>query len=254
MSSSETVIELENLSKAFHKGVLVLDALSLKVTQGESVALVGANGAGKSTLIKILLGFVKATGGRARLFGEEPGDPKILQRIGYLPEVPGFWGELSAEELLRELGSLRDFSASQIKKRRTRLLDILGLKLRGSRRMAGYSKGMLQRTGVAAAMLHDPDFLILDEPMSGLDPRAQEKLRALLLKLKASGKTLLISSHSLEDIRTLCDRVVVLEKSKLVLDGPTAIVLDQLVEKYRSSDPWDEDPLGEIPQDWSLDG
>ncbi len=254
MSQDKPVIELKDLTKEFLKGARVLDSVSFSVKRGESVALVGANGAGKSTLIKILLGLVKPTSGKVRLFGFEPGDSSALERVGYLPEIPGFWGELSATELLAELGRLRRVDPSQVKKRREKLLGILGLRLRGVRRMEGYSKGMLQRTGVAAALLHDPDFLILDEPMSGLDPRAQEKLRAILLKLRAAGKTLLISSHSLEDIRSLCDRVIVLEKSQRVLDGPTAQVLQELVEKYRSSEPWDEDPLGEIPEAWSLDG
>jgi len=248
------LIELKQLSKEFHKGTRVLDSLDLRLKSGESVALVGANGAGKSTLIKIILGLVRPTSGELRVFGEEPGDPALLQKIGYLPEVPGFWGELSAQELLGDMGALRGLPESQMIRRRERLLGILGLTLRGSRRMGGYSKGMLQRTGIAAALLHDPQLLILDEPMSGLDPRAQEKLRALLLKLKQSGKTLLISSHSLEDIRSLCDRVVVLEKAKIVLDGATEEILSALVERYRSSEPWDEDPLGELPQEWSLDG
>lgn len=254
MSQDKPVIELKDLTKEFHRGTRVLDGVSFSVKRGESVALVGANGAGKSTLIKILLGFVRPSSGEVRLFGAEPGDSRALERTGYLPEIPGFWGELSAAELLGELARLRGLEPRRLEKRRERLLGILGLRLRGIRRMEGYSKGMLQRTGVAAALLHDPDFLILDEPMSGLDPRAQEKLRAILLKLRAAGKTLLISSHSLEDIRSLCDRVIVLEKSKRVLDGPTTEVLHELVEKYRSSEPWDEDPLGEIPEAWSLDG
>jgi len=254
MFNQAPIIELRDLCKEFQKGIRVLDSLNLSISAGESVALVGANGAGKSTLIKILLGLIKPSSGDVRFWGAAPGLPHVLKRIGYLPEVTGFWGELSAEELLSELGALRDIPKIQTRKRRDRLLSLLGLRLRGSRRMGGYSKGMLQRTGVASALLHDPDFLILDEPMSGLDPRAQEKLRSILLKLKSSGKTFLISSHSLEDIRTLCDRVVVIEKSKIVLDGPTSEVLRSLVEKYRSSEPWDEDPLGEVPENWSLDG
>jgi ABC-2 type transport system ATP-binding protein len=254
MSQDAPVIELKDLTKEFVKGTRVLDSVSFSVKRGESVALVGANGAGKSTLIKILLGLVRPSSGNVSLFGQEPGDVLMLQRVGYLPEIPGFWGELSATELLAELARLRSLESLKLVKRRERLLGMLGLRMRGVRRMEGYSKGMLQRTGVAAALLHDPDFIILDEPMSGLDPRAQEKLRAILLKLRAVGKTLLISSHSLEDIRSLCDRVIVLEKSKKVLDGPTAEVLHELVEKYRSSEPWDEDPLGEIPEAWSLDG
>ncbi len=247
------VIEVQDLIKEFQAGTRVLDQVSFKIYPGESVALVGANGAGKSTLIKILLGLVRPTSGTVSLFGAVAGEPEALSKLGYLPEIPGFWGELSAEELMEQLGSLRGFSSEQAHKRRESLLGLLGLRLRGTRRMNGYSKGMLQRTGVAAALLHDPELLILDEPMSGLDPRAQEKLRTILQKLREAGKSLLISSHSLEDIRSLCDRVLVLEKSKLVLDGPAPQVLESLIHKYRSSEPWDEDPLGEVPEQWSFD-
>jgi ABC-2 type transport system ATP-binding protein len=253
-SSRPTVVEAISLTKEFQKGTRVLEALEFSIREGEVVALVGANGAGKSTFIKILLGLVHASEGSVKVFGRDPKEAGALARVGYLPEIPGFWSEFSAQELLREIGSLRNIEDIPLRKRSERLLSLLGLRVRGSRRMGGYSKGMLQRTGVAATLLHDPDFVILDEPMSGLDPRAQEKLRAILLRLKESGKTMLISSHSLEDIRTLCDRVLVLEKSKLVMNGPTREVLTALVEKYRSSEPWDEDPLGELPENWSLDG
>jgi ABC-2 type transport system ATP-binding protein len=253
-SDSQVFVEARHLYKCFPANKAdTLQDVSFSIKQGESVALVGANGAGKSTLIKIILGLVRPTKGELKIFGDEAGAPSSHARIGYLPEIPGFWGELSAFELLEDLASLRGIESSTGKKRRDKLLALLGLSKRGVRPMGGYSKGMLQRTGIASALLHDPDFLILDEPMSGLDPRAQEKLRVVIQKLRENGKTLLISSHALEDIRSFCDRVIVLERSRLVLDGPTHEVLNALVEKYRSSEPWDEDPLGELPQEgWSL--
>jgi ABC-2 type transport system ATP-binding protein len=242
---SDLVLSIKALSKKF--SAPALSDISFDLHRGESLALVGANGAGKSTLIKIILGLVKPTQGEGTLFGYAFDDANARQKVGYLPEMPGYWGELSAVELLKFMGSLRKIPSTRVVKRSTQLLSALGLSLRGSRLMGGYSKGMLQRTGVAQALLHDPDLIILDEPMSGLDPRAQEKLRSILQTLRTQGKTLIISSHSLDDIRTLCTRVIVLEKSHIVADGPTSEVLQQLVEKYRSSEPWDEDPLGEWP-------
>jgi ABC-2 type transport system ATP-binding protein len=245
MSSTNVVLKVDRLSKKFQ--AQVLSDISFEVRQGEVVALVGANGAGKSTLIKIILGLVRASSGEGELYGFGFDDARSRQKLGYLPEMPGYWSELSAQELLKFMGGVRGMAPKKTSERMAQLLGALGLKLRGSRLMGGYSKGMLQRTGIAQMLLSDPEFLILDEPMSGLDPRAQEKLREILRKLKDRGKTLLISSHHLDDIRSLCTRVLVLERSKLVEDGPTEQILSKLVEKYRSSEPWDEDPLGEIP-------
>lgn len=237
------ILELRALSKTY--AVPVLKEVSLSLKAGDSLALVGANGAGKSTLIKILLGLVKPTQGSVQLFGHDVDSSASRQKVGYLPEKSAFWPELSAVEILAFFAKLRGLEGDAKEKRITMLLSALGLATRGNRAMGTYSKGMLQRVGIALALLHDPDLIILDEPMSGLDPRAQEKLRSILLNLKRRGKTLLISSHSLDDIRLLCERVVVLERGQVVSDGPTTSVLQELTERYRSSEPWDEDPLGE---------
>jgi ABC-2 type transport system ATP-binding protein len=239
----EDVLVLEGITKRY--AAPALQDISLRLAPGESLALVGANGAGKSTLIKILLGLARPTSGTGTLFGFPFGDPRGLARTGYLPEMPSFWSELSAQDFLHSMARLRGLNPAASGSRIQELLGALGLKLRGARPMGGYSKGMLQRTGIAQALLHDPDFIVLDEPMSGLDPRAQEKLRLILQALRRRGKTLIISSHALEDIRSLCTRVVVLEKSRLVLDGPTESVLDELLRRYRSSEPWDDDPMTE---------
>ncbi len=236
-------VSLNDISKSYVKPVLA--NVDLHLSQGESVALVGANGAGKSTLIKIILGLVQPTGGTGSLMGFPLGDAQSLRRVGYLPEIPAYWPEFSARELLEQFAKLRGLNWSSVKDRAEDLLSEVGLSHRASAPMAGYSKGMLQRAGVAQLLLHDPELIVLDEPMSGLDPRAQEKLRQILLKLREKGKTMIVSSHSLEDIRSLCSRVVVIEKTKVTENGPTAEVLDKLVEKYRSSEPWDEDPSGE---------
>ncbi len=249
MASDEApVLEISNLNKKFTAPVLA--DLNINVVSGESVALVGANGAGKSTMIKIILGLIFPTSGSIKVFGEAPGSTQSLKKIGYLPEIPGFWGEVSARYLLNTVGKIRGLNSRVLDTRVKSLLSAVGLQLRGDRWIGGYSKGMLQRTGLAQALLHDPELLILDEPMSGLDPRAQEKLRGIILDLKKKGKTFLISSHSLEDIRSLCTRVIVLEKTRVVADGKTEDVLEELVKKYRSQEPWDEDPIGELPVDW----
>lgn len=247
MNGSENkapLLVLKDIYKKYHHNVLT--NISFELNPGESLALVGANGAGKSTLIKIILGLVKASSGHGTLMGRDFDDPVARESVGYLPETASFWPELSARDLLNFFGSLRNIPREQQQKRSTALLKSLGLFKRSSRKMSTYSKGMLQRSGIAQALLHKPRLLILDEPMSGLDPRAQEKLRQILLKLKQEGVSLLISSHALEDIRLLCDRVVVLEKSHLVLNGPTQEVLKTLAERYQSSEPWDEDPIEDV--------
>jgi len=239
------VLKIQSISKKF--SAYALQDVNFELAKGESLALVGANGAGKSTLIKIILGLMQPTTGSGELMGFPFDDSRARQKVGYLPEMPGYWGEVSAVELLSFMGTIRDLPSDKSRSRISQLLQALGLQVRGTRMMGGYSKGMLQRTGIAQCLLNDPDLLILDEPMSGLDPRAQEKLRQILLTLRSQGKTLIISSHHLDDIRTLCSRVIVLEKSRVVEDGPTEKVLKTLIEKYRSSEPWDEDPLGEWP-------
>lgn len=243
MEQSEHILRLKSVTKTYTHPVL--HDVSINLDAGESVALVGANGAGKSTLIKIILGLVRPTAGEGQLFGQALGEAAGRLHLGYLPEKTAFWAELNAEEILNHYADLRGLGGIEKRERVAKLLQTMGLSVRGQRSLATYSKGMLQRVGIALALLHDPDFLILDEPMSGLDPRAQEKLRHILLSLRRRGKSLLISSHALDDVRLLCDRVIVLEMGHVVADGPTEQVLGELSERYRSSEPWDEDPLGE---------
>lgn len=237
------VLRVEGLSKKY--AATVLENVNVSVRAGESVALVGANGAGKSTLMKILLGLAAPDSGTVEMFGAAPGSRIALAKVGYLPELPSFWPELDAFEFLEALAVLRDMPIETRRPRIEALLSALGLANRGRRPMGGYSKGMLQRAGVAQCLLHDPELLVLDEPMSGLDPRAQEKLRLIFRAQLDKGKTFLVSSHSIEDIRQLCTRVIAIEKGRIVRDGPAQEVLGELVERYRSSEPWDEDPMSE---------
>jgi len=242
---AETILAVTGVTKRYGD-LKVLDDVSFSLAAGASLALVGANGAGKSTLIKIILGLCHPSAGGGQLFGHPFHRPEGRARVGYLPEFPSFWPELNARELLGFFGRFRSIDEPERTRRAEKMLSVLGLSGRAGRRLGGYSKGMLQRSGLAQALLHDPKLLILDEPMSGLDPRAQSKLRDIFSALRAQGKSFLISSHSLEDIRLLCDEVVVLEKSKLTLSGPTNEVLGRLLQKYQNSEPWDDDPMGDL--------
>ena len=241
MGKGEAALSVEGIFKKY--SAPVLEDINFEVKAGESVALVGANGAGKSTLIKIILSLVIPNSGQVKIFGEVPVKSLAEGKVGYLPELPGYWPELSARELLKFSASLYKLDRENSSDRADKVFRVLGLGLRSHRRMSGYSKGMLQRTGFAQTLLHDPDLLIFDEPMSGLDPRAQEKLSLLIKKLRENGKSFLISSHSLDNVRAHCDRVVVLEQKKLVDQGAVEDVLKRLQERYQNEEPWDEDPF-----------
>lgn len=216
----------------------VLSNISLIVERGESVGLVGPNGAGKSTLIKILLGLVKSDSGTGVILDTPLEQMSGHPSISYLPELPGFWSEISAYEYLFFSRRLQPTEPSQSI---AELLARVGLKERGKRSMGTYSKGMIQRTGIAWALQREPDLYILDEPMSGLDPRAQAMLRDLLLEEREKGRTLFISSHSFEDIKALCSRVIVLDKQKINFDGSPDEAFAKLRRDFADRRGWDED-------------
>lgn len=236
MLSDANALWVEDLSKRY--AAEVFSHLSLAIKKGESVGLVGPNGAGKSTLIKILLGLVKADSGTGALLGQKIEASSGHLKVSYLPELPGFWSDVSAYEYL-------SFSARLLKHVPSRsvaeLLAMVGLKERGKRPMGTYSKGMVQRTGIAWALQRDPDLYILDEPMSGLDPRAQAMLRDILLGERKLGRTLLISSHSFEDLSALCSRILVLTGGRLQFDGPPEAAFAKLRQDFQDQKGWDED-------------
>ena len=217
----EPVIAVDRLTKNYPVGFWrprpyrALDALSLTVAPGEVFGCLGPNGAGKSTTLKILMGLVAPTSGTAHLFGLPVADVASRRRVGFLPENPVFYDYLTGEELLAYFGQLCGLRSAAARERATALLDRVGLG--AERRMAvrRYSKGMVQRLGVAQALVQDPDLVILDEPMSGLDPIGRRDVRALILSLRDEGKTVLFSSHILSDAETLCSRVAILAAGRL---------------------------------------
>ncbi len=215
------VIEIENLTKDYPFGFLhlkkktSLEGLTMTVEDGEVFGFLGPNGAGKSTTIKLLVGLIFPTAGSARILGRPSSDIEMHRDIGYLPEQPYFYDYLTAAELLDYFARFHDLTAADRRERIARLLKKVGLETAGKIQLRKYSKGMLQRVGLAQAILHDPKVVILDEPMSGLDPVGRREVRDIILELKRMGKTILFSTHILPDAEMLCDRVGVIVGGKL---------------------------------------
>jgi ABC-2 type transport system ATP-binding protein len=199
-----------------------LDRLTLSVGAGEVFGFLGPNGAGKTTTLKLLMQLVFPTSGRAELFGRPLGDFSVKHRIGYLPENPYFYDYLTAEELLQYFAALFGYPRAECRARATRLLDEVGIAGERRLQLRKFSKGMLQRVGIAQALVNDPDLVIFDEPMSGLDPLGRRDVRALILRLRDRGCTVFFSSHVLSDAETLCSRVAILAKGRLVATGRLA--------------------------------
>src|SRR5438874_9684121 len=196
-----------------------LDRLTLEVREGEVFGFLGPNGAGKTTTLKLLMQLVFPTGGRAEIFGRPLGDLSVKRRIGYLPENPYFYDYLTAEELLTYFASLFGFTTAVARARASRLLDEVGIGAERCLQLRKFSKGMLQRVGIAQALINDPELVIFDEPMSGLDPLGRRDVRALILRLRDRGCTVFFSSHVLSDAEALCSRVAILAKGRLVTTG-----------------------------------
>jgi len=197
----------------------VLDRLSLQVEAGEVFGFLGPNGAGKTTTLKLLLQLVFPTSGEARIFGRPAGDLAAKRRFGYLPEQPYFYDHLTAEELLTYYGGLFGIPSAERRRRVNALLDEVGIGRERRDPLRKFSKGMLQRVGIAQALINEPDLVILDEPMSGLDPLGRRDVRALILRLRDRGCTVFFSSHVLSDAEALCSRVAILAKGRMVASG-----------------------------------
>ncbi len=218
-------IVIEGLTKTFRANwpgqppAQVLNELSLSVKQGEIFGFLGPNGAGKTTTIKVLLGLITPSGGKAEVLGRPAGDVQARRRIGFLPEGPYFYDYLTAEEFLHFYGHLSGLLRVELGNRVTQLLELLGLTDARHRQLRKFSKGMLQRVGLAQALIHDPDLVILDEPMSGLDPIGRKQVRDVILGLRDKGKTVFFSSHILPDVEMICDRVGIVMKGKILATG-----------------------------------
>lgn len=218
-----TPIKTENLSKTYKKGlrkkVESLKNLNLEVKEGEIFGFIGANGAGKSTTIKILMGLLKPTSGKAWLWEKPVSDPEAREKVGYLAEHPQFYGYLTPLELLTFLGKLNGRNQNTAKNKAEELLSLVQLKEAAKRPIKTFSKGMVQRTGIAAVLMNDPDLVVLDEPMSGLDPLGRHLVSTIIRKLQKDGKTVFFSTHIIPDIETLCDKVGILVKGELKYVG-----------------------------------
>lgn len=227
------VIQTSELTKIYRTGFWLnqkiesLKNCSLTVYQGETFGLLGPNGAGKTTLLKTLLGIVRPTSGKAWLLGSAIGDTKVKQRIGYLPENAYFYDYLTGWEFLQFVAGLFEIPTDLQQQRIPLLLDLVGLSKVAAKKkqLRQYSKGMLQRIGLAQALINDPEVVFLDEPMSGLDPMGRYQIREIILSLKSQGKTIFFNSHILSDVEQICDRIAILAEGELICTGS----LDQLL-------------------------
>ncbi len=225
MTERGRVLAIEGLAKSFPTGfwrkpVRVLEDLSFEVRENEIVGFLGPNGAGKTTTIKILNRLAFPDAGKAMLFGEDvSGGTGFRSRVGFMPEQPYFYEYLTAAEFLRLCGHLCGVSPRETALRSAELLCRVGLDGAQGKAIRKFSKGMMQRLGLAQALLHDPELVILDEPMSGLDPMGRMEVRGIIRDLKAAGKTVFFSSHIISDVEALCDRVIMLNKGRKVAEG-----------------------------------
>jgi ABC-2 type transport system ATP-binding protein len=218
-------IRTEALTKHYTVGFwrprpyLALDSLTLHVNAGDVFGFLGPNGAGKTTTLKLLMQLIYPTSGRAEILGKPVGDIDVKRRIGYLPENPYFYDYLTAEELLEYFASLFGCAPAERRARAQRLLDDVGIGAERRLQLRKFSKGMLQRVGIAQALINDPEVVFLDEPMSGLDPLGRREIREMILRLRDRGCTVFFSSHVLSDAEALCSRVAILAKGRLVTAG-----------------------------------
>lgn len=229
------IVNIENLrvefrSKELAQGVNhAVRGLSVGIFPGEVFGFLGPNGAGKTTTMNVLLGFVPPTSGEAYLFGVNVREPVARQRIGYLPELTYYYKFLTAEEILRFYARVFGIPRAEADRRIDAVLKLVELGDARKRRLKTYSKGMQQRVGLAQALINNPDLLILDEPTSGLDPLGRMKVREIIQRLKNEGKTVLFSSHELGEVETVCDRVAILNRGRLMEEG----AVDELVRRHQ---------------------
>ena len=221
---SAPAIAIHNLTKVYpipfrRERVVAVRDLSLKVEPGQVYGLLGPNGSGKSTTMKIVLGLVPPTTGTTEIFGRDSTRVESREEVGFLPENPYFYKYLTGEETLRFYGKLCGFKGNVLKDRARDLLKLVGLENAADRRLGGYSKGMLQRIGLAQALIQEPRLLVLDEPTAGVDPAGSREIRDLILDFKSRGITVLLCSHLLGQVQEICDRIGILHRGQLVREG-----------------------------------
>ncbi|TMD30304.1 MAG: ABC transporter ATP-binding protein [Chloroflexi bacterium] len=211
-TTNTTIVETHSLTKRYGSGVLAVDSVDMSVRRGEVYGFLGPNGAGKTTTLRMLVGLIRPTSGTATVAGHAPGDPAGLAKIGSLIESPGFYPYLSGRENLRVVANLAGVNHKRVEE----ILDMVELGSRAGRKFSTYSTGMKQRLGVAAAVLKDPELLILDEPTNGLDPQGMAEMRKLIKDIGQGDRTVMLSSHLLGEVEQICDRVGVISNGHLV--------------------------------------
>ncbi len=246
MSSHETIVSVRDVTKVYggafgRGGFRALDGVSLEVGRGQVFGLLGPNGAGKTTLVKILLGLARRTSGDALLFGQPVGEPRARQRVGYLPEGHRFPQYLTGLQLLELYGQMCGRDKTQLARRIPELLEQVGMRDAAHRKIREYSKGMTQRIGLAQALVHEPELVILDEPTDGVDPVGRAAVRQIVQGLKDRGTTVFINSHLLQEVELICDRVVIMAQGKILREGSIA-ELTPRTGRYR----FDVEPAAEL--------
>lgn len=231
------VIDIRNISKTFKgkkgRSVQALSELSLAIEEGEVFGFLGPNGAGKSTTIKILMGLIRSTAGNASICGVPVGSPEARKKLGYLPENPSFYDFLTGREYLVFVAKSFEMEDAVIEREVSRVLELLSLTEAADRSMRGYSKGMVQRLGIAQALVHDPDIFILDEPMSGLDPIGRALVKDIIRELKRRGKTVFFSTHITSDVEIVCDRVGIVAGGLLLAVHDVEHLLQSGIDGYQ---------------------
>jgi ABC-2 type transport system ATP-binding protein len=228
------VLEIDNLYKAFTIGFIpkrreILKGVSLSVAAGEIFGYLGPNGAGKTTTLKCVLGLIFPDRGRIELFGHPSLSPKGKQRLGYLPENPYFYDYLTAGEFLDFCAQLFGLKKREKRDKIAALLRLVGMEKAGDLQLRKFSRGMLQRVGLAQALINDPDLLFLDEPLGGLDPLGRKELRDIIVRLRQEGKTIFLSSHILQDIEMICDRVAIIVGGRIISQGALQSLISEKV-------------------------
>jgi ABC-2 type transport system ATP-binding protein len=230
-------IEIQNLRKVFRdrkrREVLALDSLDLTVESGEVFGFLGPNGAGKSTTIKTVVGLIQPSSGQVSLFGKPASNIQSRKKLGYLPENPALYDFLTAREYLSMVGRIFGLSSREIARETDRVLELLDLRAAERRKIRTYSKGMVQRLGLAQALLHDPSLYVFDEPMSGLDPIGRALVKEILRDLKRQGKTVFFSTHVTADVEAVCDRVGVIVAGRLQAVNQVRDLMEKGIEGYQ---------------------
>ncbi len=227
----EALIDVRGLRKTFKTGffrkklVEAVKGVSFEVERGEIFGFLGPNGAGKTTTIKMLMGLIAPTAGEAFLFGKAVPTPSSRQRIGFLPENPYVYPHLTPREFVELCGQLSGMRGARLRSRTMEVLGQVGIAYAADRQVRALSKGMLQRTGLAAALVADPEMLVLDEPMSGLDPVGRKEVRDIIFAEREAGRTIFFSTHILSDVEAMCDRVTILRQGEAVVSGPLRSLL-----------------------------